>query len=164
MPHKTGGVSEARAVLRTERLRCGTAQVHCIPLEGKDVCGGGCDWAATEEARRTTRVAAQSLAAAQGYPWPVVKLACFGAASWRELKACVSELAPRRRRTGTKRRKEPTRPASCPVRDEERDRSLVGGECSPAKPSSWALAAEMERYLDAHRTAACVKTVRAVRP
>jgi len=128
------------------------------------VCGAGCDWAATEEARRTTRVPAESLAAAAGYPWPVVKLACFGAASWRELKACVSELAPRRRRTGTKRRKEPSRPAGCSVRDKEGERSLVGGGRSPAKPSSWALAAEMERYLDAHRTAVCVKTVRAVRP
>lgn len=128
------------------------------------MCGAGCDWAATEGARRATGVAAQSLAAAQVYPWPVVKLACFGAASWHELKACVSGLAPRRRRAGTKGRREPARPAPCPVQDEERDRSLVGGGRSPARPSSWALAAEMERYLDAHRTSVGVKTVRAVRP
>jgi len=40
---------------------------------------------------------------------------------------------------------------------------LVGGGRSPAKPSGWALAAEMERYLAAHTAPPNGKTVRAVR-
>jgi len=47
---------------------------------------------------------------------------------------------------------------------DDRDASLVGGGRSPAKPSSWALAAEMEQYLDAHRRPVDVETVRVVRP
>jgi hypothetical protein len=109
-------------------------------------------------------VAAQSFAAVRGYPWPVVKLACFGAASWHELKTCLAELAPRRTGRANDRRPQPARPDPRGVRDPERDSSLVGGGRCPAKPSSWALAAEMEQYLDAHRGAVGVKTVRAVRP
>jgi len=144
--------------------RAGNAQVHRPPLSKEEVRGAGGDWAATEGARRATGVAAQSLAAARGYPWPVVKLACFGATSWHELKAYLAELAARRTGRGNGRRPQPVRPAPRGVREEERDTSRVGGGRSPAKPSSWALAAEMERYLDAHRSSVGVKTVRAVRP
>jgi len=41
---------------------------------------------------------------------------------------------------------------------------LVGGERVPARPSSWALAAEMERYLAAHNAPPNAKTMRRVRP
>jgi hypothetical protein len=109
-------------------------------------------------------VAAQSLAAARGYPWPVVKLACFGTKSWHGLQACLSELAPQGSRLRKKARPEPARRSKDEVQEPERGRSLVGGGRAPAQPSGWALAAAMERYLDAHRNPVDVKTVRAVRP
>ena len=126
--------------------------------------GPGSEWGATEGARRATGVAAQSLAAVRGYPWPVVKLTCFGATSWHELKSVLAEIAPRPSRHGTRPKPRPAPRDADPPRADERDRSLVGGGRSPAKPSGWVLAAEMERYLDAHRTTCETKTVRAVRP
>ena len=109
-------------------------------------------------------MAAQSLAAARRYPWPVVKLACFGSKSWHALQACLSERAPQSTRPRKKARPEPARGSAKEVQEPERGRSLVGGGRAPAQPSGWALATAMERYLDAHRHPVSVKTVRAVRP
>ena len=110
--------------------------------------------------------AATSLAASGGYPWPVVKLACFGQRSWHELKTCVKELVPRRpkRRRKANDAAERADAAACqtlpPV---EPDSGFVGGGRAPAKPSSWALAAEMERYLADDDASSNRKTVRTIR-
>ena len=112
-------------------------------------------------------MAATSLAAARGYPWPVVKLACFGQRSWRELKACVTKLVPRRKRRGSRSEAKgvatPRAVAPLPATP-GRGSGLAGGGRAPAKPSSWALAAEMERYVAAHNTPPDGRTVRTVRP
>jgi len=99
----------------------GNEQVHRTPLSTAAVGSRGCDVAATEGARRATGVAATSLAAAKGYPWPVVKLTCFGQRSWRALKATVTKLVPPPKRRGcrskAKTRQPPgnTMPAACPA-------------------------------------------------
>jgi len=161
------------AVLQADRrggqppgLLRGNAQVHSTPLSEATVGSRRCDVAATEGARRATGVAATSLAAARGYPWPVVKLACFGQRSWRELKAHVQELVPRRSPCSSKAKDVASRAdigSSCARRAGRQVAELVGGDRAPAKPSSWALAAEMERYLAAHTAPPNVKTVRTIR-
>ena len=111
--------------------------------------------------------AATSLAAAKGYPWPVVKLACFGQRSWRELKATVTKLVPPPKRRGcrSKAKGVAVQPAAAGSRTTPaRGPGLVGGGRARAKPSSWALAAEMERYVAAHNAPPNAKTVRTVRP
>jgi hypothetical protein len=127
------------------------------------------DVAATEGARRATGGAATSLAATRGYPWPVLKLACFGQRSWHELTACIKDLGPHPRCSAAR----PKAKGVGALSDAGRARSasplgpasgLVGGERALAKPSSWALAAEMERYIAAQNAPANVKTVRRVRP
>lgn len=126
----------------------------------------GCDVAATEGARRATGVAATSLAGSGGYPWPVVKLACFGQRSWCELKTCVKELVPRR----PKRRRKANDAARCADAiachtppPGKRGSGFVGGGRAPAKPSSWALMAEMERYIADDDALSNRKTVRTIR-
>ena len=129
--------------------------------------GRGCDVAATKGARRATGVAATSLAAARGYPWPVTKLACFGEESWRELEECLAKLAPKPARLAAARRGRTVRQTQRSVLQPLallRDASLVGGGRSPSKPSSWALAAAMEAYLAAHADAPCKAIERKPRP
>jgi len=95
-----------------------------------------------------------------------VKLACFGQRSWGELKACVQEWMPRPRRRGRRPKANPVSgraDVAAGRTPSDAGSDLVGGGRSPAKPSGWALAAEMERYLAAHTAPPNGKTVRAVR-
>ena len=155
-----------------------TAQVHRTPLSEREAGVQAGDVAATEGARRATGGAATSLAATRGYPWPVLKLRCFGQRSWHELTACIKDLVPRPRCSAPRPKAKgvgslsdagPARPAS-PRRPAGRSTQrlstggLVGRERARATPSSWALAAEMERYLAAHNAPPNGKTVRRVRP
>ncbi len=151
-------------------LRFGTAQVHSTPLPERDAVVRAGDVAVTEGARRATGGAATSLAATRGYPWPVVKLACFGQRSWHELKTDIQNLMPPPRCPARRRRAKscllaPSIERTSTVPDNVRPTAgLVGGERARAKTSSWALAAEMERYLAAHNAPPNAKTVRRVRP
>jgi len=111
-------------------------------------------------------VAATSLAAAKGYPWPVVKLVCFGQRSWRELKATVTKLVPPPRRRGPRPQAKgvATPPATPSPATPGSGSGLVGGGRARAKPSAWALAAEMERYVAEHNAPPDGRTVRTIRP
>ncbi len=96
----------------------------------------------------------------------MMKLACFGERSWCELQACVKARVPRRpkrRRKANDAARRADAAACHTATPSERASGLVGGGRAPAKPSSWALAAAMERYLADDDASSNRKTVRAIR-
>jgi hypothetical protein len=54
-----------------------------------------------------------------------VKLACFGATSWHELKSVLGEIAPRPSRHGTRPKPRPAPRDADPPRADEPHRSLL---------------------------------------